>query len=184
MNSNHNHPVPEDWGGITFSGLVYYKAILFPFEGDASSVMTPSSSSFQNMNIFPFSLSCTVSHICHVIHFHGGKKNQNSTTKNPVLGRWSPVLHKQELFVLAEVHNSAGFSFVYLPKSHMLLRQTKPVENTVSADRRAPACQADWSQQHRALIPGQPNASLAAGISPCARSKSLHSLFPECLELN
>lgn len=62
MNSNHNHPVPEDWGRINLSGLVYYKAILFPFEGDASSVRTPSSPSFQNMSIFPFSLSCTVSH--------------------------------------------------------------------------------------------------------------------------
>lgn len=74
MNSNHNHPVPEDWGRINLSGLVYYKAILFPFEGDASSVRTPSTPSFQNVSIFPFSVSCTVSHICHVIHFHGGKK--------------------------------------------------------------------------------------------------------------
>lgn len=154
MNSNHNHPVPGDWRWISLSGLVYYKAILFPFEGDASSVRTPSSSSFQNMSIFPFSLNCMVSHRCHVIHFHGGGKNKKPTTKNPVLLRWSSELHEQEIFVLAQVYNSAGFSCVCLPKSHTPHKQTEPVENTVSADKRAPARQAGWSHQHTALIPG------------------------------
>lgn len=79
------------------------------------------------------------------------------------------MLRKQEIFVPAEVRNSAGFSFVYLTESHMLHKQTETGENTVSADKGAPACQAHRSHQHTALTPGQPNASLAAGISLCAR---------------